>query len=62
VHERIAEYVLADALDDQPLGFRRSRQPSGLDLEPPEGRVGQADGKLVDAIKRGMELRQRRGI
>jgi hypothetical protein len=33
VHERIAEYVLADALDHQPLDLCCSREVSGLGLE-----------------------------
>jgi hypothetical protein len=58
IHQGFAENILTDPLDYQPLGLRRSRQAGGLYLESGERRVRQADGELVDAIKRGVQLRE----
>ena len=52
IHEGLAENILANALDHQPLGFSGLRQPYRLEAKTREWRVGQADGKLVDAIER----------
>jgi hypothetical protein len=44
VHQGIAENVLADALDDQPLGLGRLRQGGDLGAKARKRRVRQADG------------------
>jgi hypothetical protein len=46
IHQGVAEYVLADALDDQALGLRRSGQAGRLGAEAREWHVGQADASL----------------
>ncbi len=56
IHEGVAKQILSDALDDEAFGLGRSRQLGGLGAEAQERRVGQADGKLVDAVERGMKL------
>jgi hypothetical protein len=55
IHQGRAEDVLADALDDEPLGLGRLRQVGGLCAKPGEQRIGKADAELVDAVERGME-------
>ena len=47
IHQGIAEDVLADALDHQPLGLGGSRKARRLGVKARERRVGQADGELV---------------
>ena len=59
VHEGIAEQILSDALDDQPLCLRRPRQFGGLGAKAQERRIRQTHSELVSAIERGMELGQR---
>jgi hypothetical protein len=53
VHQGVAKHILADALDDQTLGLGGARQAGGLGMKARERRIGQADGQLVDAVKRG---------
>ena len=54
IHQRSAEDVLADALDDEPLGLGRLRQTGGLRAKSRERGVGKADAELVDAVERGV--------
>jgi len=55
VHQRGAEDLLADVLDDEPLGLGRLRQTGGLRTKPGERGVGKADGELVDSVEGRME-------
>ena len=59
-HQGFAKHILADALDDQPLGFGRLRQAFDLRLKSFKRGFGQAYRKLVDAVERAVELRQNR--
>lgn len=58
IHQRFAEDVLANALNHQPLGLCTLRQVFRLDAKARKRSVGQADGKLINAIKRRMQLAQ----
>ena len=51
VHQRGAEDLLADVLDDEPLRLGRLRQTGGLRTKPGERGVGKADGELVDSVE-----------
>ena len=59
VHKGVAKQILADALDDEPLGLRRPRQLGVLRAEAQERCVGQANSELVDAVERGVKLGHR---
>ena len=58
IDQRGAENVLADALNDEPLGLGRLRQACGLRAKPGERGVGKADAELIHAVERGMEYGQ----
>ena len=57
VRQGVSEYILADALDHPALGLGCPRKICGLGLEAVERRLGQAHGELVDAVERGVQLR-----
>ena len=58
IHQRGAEDVLADALDDEPLGLGRLRHAADLRAKSRERGVGKADAELVDAVECGVERGQ----
>jgi hypothetical protein len=58
IHQRSAEDILADALNDQPFSPSRLRQGGGLPTKPNKWGIGEADAKLVSAVDRGMESSQ----
>ena len=58
IHQRCAEDVLADALDDEPLGLGRLREACGPRAKSGERGVGEADAELVDAVERSMKRGQ----
>ena len=54
----LAEDVLAHALDHQPLGFSGLWHAGGPGPKAGERLLRKADGKLVDAVERGVQAAQ----
>ena len=57
IHQRSAEDVLADALDDEALDLGDLRQAGDASAKSAERCLGQADAQPVNPVERGVERR-----
>jgi hypothetical protein len=57
IHQRAAEDVLADALDDEALDLGDLRQAGDASAKSAERCLGQADAQPVNPVERGVERR-----